>query len=88
MNGKAGLARKQRRRLWLSNAKESEERKCEGVSDYVKGLDSATGYISWCYKNVAEEDAVAVSILKKAGAVLYVKSNNPQTLLVRTTFVL
>lgn len=49
----------------------------------VKGVDSATGYISWCYKTVAEDDAVAVSILKKAGAILYVKSNNPQTLLVR-----
>ena len=48
----------------------------------VKGLDTATAYISWCYRTVAEKDAVAVNILKQAGAVIYVKTNNPQTLLV------
>jgi len=47
----------------------------------VQGLDTATGYISWCYRTVADKDAVAVNILKQAGAVIYVKTNNPQTLL-------
>lgn len=48
----------------------------------VKGKDTSTGYIAWCYNTIATEDAVAVDILRKAGAVLYVKTNNPQTLLV------
>ena len=52
----------------------------------VKGKDTSTGYIAWCYKTVADEDAVAVAILRKAGAILFVKTNNPQTLLVRTHF--
>ncbi|KAG9010311.1 hypothetical protein FRB94_010661 [Tulasnella sp. JGI-2019a] len=47
----------------------------------VKGLDTSTGYISWANKTVATKDAVAVDILRKAGAVLYVKTANPQTLL-------
>ncbi|KAL5535682.1 hypothetical protein ACEPAF_3776 [Sanghuangporus sanghuang] len=47
----------------------------------VKGKDTSTGYAAWCYKTVAEKDAVAVDILRKAGAILYVKTNNPQTLL-------
>ncbi|TFK56852.1 amidase [Heliocybe sulcata] len=48
---------------------------------YVKGCDTSTGYIAWAFKSVAERDAVAVQILRKAGAVLYVKTANPQTLL-------
>ncbi|CAL1694527.1 unnamed protein product [Somion occarium] len=51
----------------------------------VKGHDTATGYIAWAYKTVASKDAVAVDILKKAGAVLYVKTANPQTLLALET---
>ncbi|EPT03524.1 hypothetical protein FOMPIDRAFT_1159112 [Fomitopsis schrenkii] len=47
----------------------------------VKGHDTATGYIAWAYHKVAQEDALAVSTLRKAGAVLYVKTANPQTLL-------
>ncbi|KAH8099837.1 amidase [Cristinia sonorae] len=47
----------------------------------VKGHDTATGYISWAFQTVAKKDAVAVDILRKAGAVLYVKTANPQTLL-------
>ncbi|THH08355.1 hypothetical protein EW145_g2769 [Phellinidium pouzarii] len=47
----------------------------------VEGKDTSTGYIAWCYKSVAKEDAVAVDILRKAGAILFVKTNNPQTLL-------
>lgn len=49
----------------------------------VKGHDTATGYIDWAYRTKATKDAVAVDILRKAGAVLYVKTANPQTLLVR-----
>ena len=48
----------------------------------VKGHDTATGYIAWAFRTVAEKDAVAVDILRKAGAVIYVKTANPQTLLV------
>lgn len=47
----------------------------------VKGHDTSTGYIAWAYKKVAAHDAVVVDILRKAGAVIYVKTANPQTLL-------
>ncbi|KDQ63118.1 hypothetical protein JAAARDRAFT_29117 [Jaapia argillacea MUCL 33604] len=47
----------------------------------VKGHDTSTGYIAWAFNTVAKRDAVAVTILRKAGAVLYVKTANPQTLL-------
>ncbi|EMD32640.1 hypothetical protein CERSUDRAFT_118670 [Gelatoporia subvermispora B] len=46
----------------------------------VKNYDTSTGYIAWAF-NSATKDAVAVDILRKAGAVLYVKTANPQTLL-------
>lgn len=51
---------------------------------YIKGIDTSTGYTAWAYKSVATRDAVAVSILRQAGAVLYLKTANPQTLLVCT----
>ncbi|KZT08664.1 amidase [Laetiporus sulphureus 93-53] len=47
----------------------------------VKGCDGATGYVTWAYHKVAPQDAVAVDILRKAGAIIYVKTANPQTLL-------
>lgn len=47
----------------------------------IKGLDTSTGYIGWAYQVYAEKDAVVVDILRKAGAVLYVKTQNPQSLL-------
>ncbi|EJD03787.1 amidase [Fomitiporia mediterranea MF3/22] len=47
----------------------------------VRGKDTSTGYVAWCYKTKADKDAVAVDILRKAGAILFVKTNNPQTLL-------
>lgn len=55
------------------------------VKDHIllKGYDTSTGYISWAGKTVANGDATAVHLLKKAGAVLYTKTANPQTLLVR-----
>jgi len=47
----------------------------------IKGLDTSTGYTGWAYKTQADKDAVVVDILRKAGAVLFVKTQNPQTLL-------
>lgn len=54
------------------------------VKDHIcmKGLDTSTGYLGWAYKTPAAVDATAVHILRQAGAVLYVKTANPQTLLV------
>lgn len=49
----------------------------------VKGHDTATGYAAWAFRTVASKDAVVVDVLRKAGAVIYVKTANPQTLLVR-----
>ena len=40
-----------------------------------------TGYISWAFKRIADKDAVAVHILREAGAIFYAKTANPQTLL-------
>ncbi|KZS93299.1 amidase [Sistotremastrum niveocremeum HHB9708] len=53
------------------------------IKDHVllDGKDTSTGYASWAYKSVATKDAVVVSLLRKAGAVFYVKTANPQTLL-------
>jgi amidase len=48
----------------------------------VKGHDTATGYASWAYKTIADHDAAVVTILREAGALIYVKTANPQTLLV------
>ncbi|KDN37510.1 hypothetical protein RSAG8_10109, partial [Rhizoctonia solani AG-8 WAC10335] len=47
---------------------------------YVKGEDTATGFVAWAGRTVAEEDAVIVQILRAAGAVIYVKTTNPQSL--------
>jgi len=47
----------------------------------VKGLDTSTGYAAWAFKTVADSDALVVEILRNAGAVLFVKTQNPQTLL-------
>ncbi|KAG9014094.1 hypothetical protein FRB90_005577 [Tulasnella sp. 427] len=53
------------------------------IKDHIllKGHDTSTGYITWANETVADRDAVVVDILRKAGAVLYVKTANPQTLL-------
>lgn len=50
----------------------------------VKGHDTSAGYAAWAGGTVAEKDATAVDILRRAGAVIYVKTANPQTLLVRS----
>ncbi|CAE6411906.1 unnamed protein product [Rhizoctonia solani] len=44
----------------------------------VKGEDTASGYVAWAGKAIAGEDAPIVRILREAGAVLYVKTTNPQ----------
>ncbi|CUA73351.1 Acetamidase [Aspergillus nidulans FGSC A4] [Rhizoctonia solani] len=46
----------------------------------VKGEDTATGFVTWAGRSVAEEDAAIVQILRAAGAVTYVKTTNPQSL--------
>ena len=48
----------------------------------VRELDSSTGFVGWCYERIAEKDAVIVRCLRKAGAVIYCKTANPQSLLV------
>ncbi|CAE6496540.1 unnamed protein product [Rhizoctonia solani] len=45
----------------------------------VKGEDTACGYVAWIGK-VAEDDATIVRVLRAAGAVIYVKTTNPQAL--------
>ncbi|KAG8742622.1 hypothetical protein FRC12_015321 [Ceratobasidium sp. 428] len=47
----------------------------------VKGEDTATGYIAWAGRTVSDRDACIVQILRAAGAVIYVKTANPQSLL-------
>ncbi|KAG8712960.1 hypothetical protein FRC11_013707 [Ceratobasidium sp. 423] len=46
----------------------------------VKGEDTACGYIAWAGRTIAEDDATIVHILRAAGAVIYVKTTNPQSL--------
>jgi amidase len=47
-----------------------------------KGRIVHTGYVSWI-SNVAQEDALMVRTLRKAGAVFHVRTNLPQTCMVR-----
>ncbi|CAE6340852.1 unnamed protein product [Rhizoctonia solani] len=46
----------------------------------VKGEDTATGFVAWAGRTIAEEDATVVRILRQAGAIIYVKTTNPQAL--------
>lgn len=46
----------------------------------IKGLETTMGYVSWIGK-VAERDAALTEILIECGAVLYVRTNVPQTLM-------
>jgi amidase len=48
-----------------------------------KGRIMNTGYVSWI-SNVAPQDALMVRILQKAGAVFHVRTNLPQTCMVRS----
>ncbi|CAE7223598.1 unnamed protein product [Rhizoctonia solani] len=51
----------------------------------VKGEDTSCGYVAWAGKRIAQEDAPVVRILREAGAIIYVKTTNPQTLFVFET---
>ncbi|EGN99531.1 hypothetical protein SERLA73DRAFT_106124, partial [Serpula lacrymans var. lacrymans S7.3] len=46
----------------------------------IEGLETVMGYASWVGK-YADKNAVLVDILLEAGAVLYVRTNVPQTLM-------
>jgi amidase len=46
----------------------------------MKGLDWNGGFVSWVGR-VAERDAHILEILYKAGAVFYVRSTQPQSLM-------
>ncbi|KAJ3341077.1 hypothetical protein HDU93_005709 [Gonapodya sp. JEL0774] len=50
----------------------------------VQGVDTTMGYAGWAGQ-IAEEDSVVVKILKNAGAVPYVRTNIPQSLMVGET---
>ena len=54
------------------------------VKDHInmEGTDAATGFVGWAYGRVATKDAVAVRCVRLAGAVIYCKTANPQSLLV------
>ncbi|KAJ4485909.1 general amidase [Lentinula aciculospora] len=51
----------------------------------IKGLESCMGYVSWV-GIFAERNSVLTDILENAGAVLFVKTNIPQTLMWAETF--
>lgn len=46
----------------------------------VKGKRSSCGYVGW-YHKIASEDSLVVKIIRDAGAVLFCKTNNPQTVM-------
>jgi len=50
----------------------------------IKGLECSMGYVAWIGK-YDTEDSVLVTMLRKAGAVFYVKTSVPQTLMVCET---
>ncbi|KAK9238690.1 amidase signature domain-containing protein [Lipomyces kononenkoae] len=50
----------------------------------IKGLETSMGYVSWLNK-YDTEDSIMVTLLRKAGAVFYVKTSVPQTLMVCET---
>jgi amidase len=49
-----------------------------------QGLETSMGYVSWIGK-YEEEDSYLVTLLAKAGAVFYVKTSVPQSLMVCET---
>lgn len=51
----------------------------------IKGLETTMGYVSWIGQ-YAEKNAVLVDILIECGAVLFVRTNIPQTLMWPETF--
>ena len=56
---------------------------------HIEGLEAACGYISWLgEKKDAESEGVLVKILRRTGAVFFVKTNVPMSMLVRGLFPL
>ncbi|TBU38041.1 general amidase [Dichomitus squalens] len=51
----------------------------------IKGLETTMGYAAWVGK-YAEDDAVLVKLLLKAGAIPYVRTNLPQTIMWGETY--
>ena len=51
----------------------------------IKGLETTMGYVTWIGK-YSEHDAVLVEILYELGAVPFVRTNVPQTLIVSVNF--
>jgi amidase len=49
----------------------------------VKGTFSTAGYVAYLKKPVAEYNSYLVDLILENGAVLYIKTNVPQTLMVR-----
>jgi amidase len=52
----------------------------------VEGEAACLGFVSYLKKPVAAKNSFIVDMLLEAGAVLYVKTNVPQTLFVSHTF--
>lgn len=52
----------------------------------IKGLETTVGYVSWIGK-YAEKNAILVDILEECGAVPFVRTNVPQTLMVRWNYL-
>ncbi|CCG81827.1 putative General amidase GmdA [Taphrina deformans PYCC 5710] len=50
----------------------------------VTGVETSMGYVAWLGKT-EKKDSIFTDLLRKAGAVLYVKTNVPQTLMVGET---
>ncbi|PHH66318.1 hypothetical protein CDD81_7911 [Ophiocordyceps australis] len=51
----------------------------------IKGQYTTAGYIAYGNMPVKDEDSAIVQILRKAGAVIYTKTTNPQTMMVLET---
>lgn len=51
----------------------------------VKGVETSMGYVGWL-GNQEAEDSVMTALLRKAGAVFYVKTSVPQSLMSCETF--
>ena len=51
----------------------------------VKGHHATVGYIEFLRQPIPDSNAALVDLLLDAGAVLYCKTNLPQTMMVRTT---
>jgi amidase len=48
----------------------------------LKGKRCNAGFVAWVNDELAEEDSLTVAYLKNAGAVVHVRTNQPQSLMV------